>query len=579
MPHPSQVVDDKHGWLRKSPTLFTWEYYTGSAWIPLPETSILHKLLAEVWKTEVIGDTLQFQFYDGTRMSETEFHNLSRTLAARPRTEAHSGKTLRELLQTAQSEVPTAQAGAVDALVKQILPTVSLDEKPEWWQPGPLGDSAWREYGNLINSGAVGSAGEYLAQVIENVMNGGAGLQATLALARAAGRTLSTQPPWWTDELGPFNPFMRESDINAKLEQVRQLPGIYSKAHAIISAGGPAPDEPVIIDGWHYIRQSDGTLTKVGRVQGPLAAAEVVTKQGIRFIKQPDGKLIEIKEAAVLARVAAGEELSTDNDGNVWAQQADGSFRLAIEAQREAKELTLGGNKFIQDANGRLQLSPTGPSTGELRRDALLTLDQQIDEAVAEGSFDYARALANVRDRPTQLELWQAALDFATSPGDALILQNVQRGLAELEREPGEIGSFPKPALLTQGFADLQTDPFQDQALLQPSPSAATGRESARTSRIQALLSQIEQLETRIAAPAGGGIGSAAPPTATAPDTAFGGFGLRSVEEVTGGPIDLSRLSDVQRQNALAAFERFEAPIEPLLGRNKSRFDLEAIGA
>lgn len=79
-----------------------------------------------------------------------------------------------------------------------------------------------------------------------------------------------------------------------------------------------------------------------------------------------------------------------------------------------------------------------------------LTVSQQIDQAILDGSFDTATALANFQARPdrtdlfeaamsmvpseaAKLGLFQAAIQFAQSPADQFVISNIARGQLPLE--------------------------------------------------------------------------------------------------------------------------------------------------
>ena len=135
---------------------------------------------------------------------------------------------------------------------------------------------------------------------------------------------------------------------------------------------------------------------------------------------------------------------------------------------------------------------PIQQSKESARRDAILSLDEQIDEAIIKGDLDYARALANVRDTPTKKELFDIAMQFAKSPGDSMILQNIQRGLSKLDKPEGELGVVPRPSGLLEAYAGLQADPYADAAL--------RGRQGPDMTGLTELEASIAAMEQQLAA-------------------------------------------------------------------------------
>jgi len=96
------------------------------------------------------------------------------------------------------------------------------------------------------------------------------------------------------------------------------------------------------------------------------------------------------------------------------------------------------------------------------QKDPIPTIDEQFNKAVLAGEFDRARALANLRDKPTDAKLFDIAMQYTQSPGDSFIMQNLQRGLARLDVAPGSIGFVPRQSFLTDAYNKLfnAPDPF-----------------------------------------------------------------------------------------------------------------------
>ena len=78
---------------------------------------------------------------------------------------------------------------------------------------------------------------------------------------------------------------------------------------------------------------------------------------------------------------------------------------------------------YFQQPDGSLQAAPT-PS-----------VDDQISMHLVEGNMGAAVAKANFRDRPTSLEYFNAAMEWARSPADTFTISAIVRGV--LEPTPG----------------------------------------------------------------------------------------------------------------------------------------------
>ena len=101
---------------------------------------------------------------------------------------------------------------------------------------------------------------------------------------------------------------------------------------------------------------------------------------------------------------------------------------------------------YFQQPDGSLQAAPT-PS-----------VDDQISMHLVEGNMDAAVSKANFRDRPTSLEYFNAAMDWARTPADIFTISAIVRGV--FEPTPGPMGELRRvgapPAWATQAWVGLQ---------------------------------------------------------------------------------------------------------------------------
>ena len=174
-----------------------------------------------------------------------------------------------------------------------------------------------------------------------------------------------------------------------------------------------------------------------------------------------------------------------DTYSAVFQEAIAGGFESILPGSRELAQADTGGaggqfNAGQQEKPETFKDPETGQfffraSDGGFRpfelpnaEDAMLSLQQQMDKAIVEGDFKYAAALGGILDRPTSQDVFDRALQFAKSPGDSFILNQIQRGLKQTTATPGDIRRLPKNTFLTQAFLDLTRDPFEAARLSQP---------------------------------------------------------------------------------------------------------------
>jgi hypothetical protein len=177
------------------------------------------------------------------------------------------------------------------------------------------------------------------------------------------------------------------------------------------------------------------------QVQQPAARFEptVVTIGERQFIRDPDGRLTPLAPEVTPGVVTAedGRQFTQDtfgrltpldrqfdpgvvtsDDGRQFIQAPDGTL-TALDREFNPGVVVIDDRKFIQDTRGNLQ--PLGA-------EAVPDLNELINTRIIAGDGPGALALADFRDRPTSLEAFNAAMQFAQSPGDVAAISAISRG-------------------------------------------------------------------------------------------------------------------------------------------------------
>jgi len=120
---------------------------------------------------------------------------------------------------------------------------------------------------------------------------------------------------------------------------------------------------------------------------------------------------------------------------------------------------------YFQQPDGSLQAAPT-PS-----------VDDQISMHLVEGNMDAAVSKANFRDRPSSLEYFNAAMDWARTPADIFTISAIVRGV--FEPTPGPMGELRRvgapPAWATQAWVGLQNSMGIPAESITATPNAELG--------------------------------------------------------------------------------------------------------
>jgi len=165
---------------------------------------------------------------------------------------------------------------------------------------------------------------------------------------------------------------------------------------------------------------SDGKVTKINKTTGAESAAytpgirEDISAQmpGYDVIQQPTGQLSTVQ------------------------QRVDPGYIIDPKTMQP----------YFQQPDGSLQAVP------------IPSVDDQISMHLVEGNMDAAVNKANFRDRPSSLEYFNAAMEWARTPADIFTISAIVRGV--LEPTPGPMGELRRvgapPAWATQAWVGLQ---------------------------------------------------------------------------------------------------------------------------
>jgi len=197
---------------------------------------------------------------------------------------------------------------------------------------------------------------------------------------------------------------------------------------------------------------SDGKVTKIDKVDPPKAAAPL--KPG-EYEVGPGGLRRDIGISM------PGYDVLEQRTGELSAipQRVDPGYIIDPKTMQP----------YFQQPDGSLQAAPT-PS-----------VDDQISMHLVEGNMDAAVSKANFRDRPTSLEYFNAAMDWARTPADIFTISAIVRGV--FEPTPGPMGELRRvgapPAWATQAWVGLQNSmgiPTENMTSTPPRPTSVTAR-------------------------------------------------------------------------------------------------------
>ena len=245
------------------------------------------------------------------------------------------------------------------------------------------------------------------------------------------------------EELAAFRPIDTNGDgvddfaVFADGQRIALGPPVVDPANAQIASsidlGG----------GRRYVTFNTGQSLLLDPAQG-TASVSVEPTTGKVMVTQPDG--------TVSFPAALNQELASLQSVNIGGQQfafspETGAFQQ-VQQRFESGVVVEGGREFLRDVQGNLQ---------PLQPEQVASLDELISGRLIAGDAEGALALADFRDRPTSLQAFQAAMDFAQSPGDVAAISAIARGQSLVAPPPagGVQRIAEQPEFLQDAYARL----------------------------------------------------------------------------------------------------------------------------
>jgi hypothetical protein len=208
----------------------------------------------------------------------------------------------------------------------------------------------------------------------------------------------------------------------------------------------------------------------------------------------------------------------TDEQGitRQFTQSASGTW-TDLAPRAESGVIESGGRDFLQQTTGALtELDPRyDPSvtdvdgmkllqqtTGQIGQLTPPNMDQIITQALVDGEYDKAFAFQDFRDRPSAIETFQTALQFARSPADQRIISSIARGITPVQPPPeGTVQRVgPQPDFLVQAYQDFQRRTQAGRAPTEEEATSLSARAAAgQTPETDTLQMRLEAMEADIA--------------------------------------------------------------------------------
>jgi hypothetical protein len=199
-----------------------------------------------------------------------------------------------------------------------------------------------------------------------------------------------------------------------------------------------------------------------------------------------------------------------------FSQSASGTW-TELAPRAESGVIESGGRDFLQQITGALtELDPRyDPSvtdvdgmkllqqiTGQIGQLTPPNMDQIITQALVDGEYDKAFAFQDFRDRPSAIETFQTALQFARSPADQRIISAIARGVTPVQPPPeGTVQRVgPQPDFLVQAYQDFQRRTQAGRPPTEEEATSLSARAAAgQTPETDTLQMRLEAMEADIA--------------------------------------------------------------------------------
>ena len=185
------------------------------------------------------------------------------------------------------------------------------------------------------------------------------------------------------------------------------------------------------------------------------------------FFRTEDGDFSELErtfEPGVYRDPASGRQYQQNPDGSIKVLGREYQPGLVqtgpyTALQQPTGQLTEVARRFepgfITDAQGRELIQQP---TGAVSQPRPVNMEEIITQALVDGDWDKALAFEDFKNRPTAMEAFQAALNFARSPADQQLISSIARG--EVTVEPPPAGTIrrvgPQPDFLVEEYNTFQ---------------------------------------------------------------------------------------------------------------------------
>ena len=189
--------------------------------------------------------------------------------------------------------------------------------------------------------------------------------------------------------------------------------------------------------GRDFLQDRQGNLRELQKTYEPGTFYDAQTDR--HYVQQPNGTLQALPRDYVPGVV----------------EEADREFLVQPTGERRelARQFEPG---FITDPDTgeRLIQQPTGA----VSQPRPVNMDEIITQALIDGDYDKAMAFDDFKNRPSAMEAFQAALNFARSPADQQLISSIARGEVTVEPpDPGLIRRVgPQPDFLVEEYNTFQ---------------------------------------------------------------------------------------------------------------------------
>ena len=185
------------------------------------------------------------------------------------------------------------------------------------------------------------------------------------------------------------------------------------------------------------------------------------------FFRTEDGEFSELEktfEPGVFRDQASGRQYQQNPDGSIKVLDREyqpglvqtGPYTAFQQPTGQLSEVARRFEPgFITDAQGRELIQQP---TGAVSQPRPVNMEEIITQALVDGDWDKALAFEDFKNRPTAMEAFQAALNFARSPADQQLISSIARG--EVTVEPPPAGTIrrvgPQPDFLVEEYNTFQ---------------------------------------------------------------------------------------------------------------------------